>query len=245
MHNKFRIHIFQHVSFEGPAAIQVWADKNGHLLSFTRFYNNEKIPEPDEIDWLVIMGGPMGVYDQEQYPWLKTEIDFVRKAMEQSKVVIGICLGAQLIAATLGARVYHGSLPEIGWFPIKIDQKAATLNGLDFLPSEAVVFHWHQDTFEIPEGATLLASSETFPNQAFLYDNRVLALQFHFEMDEPALNNIISNGSHELIHGKWVQTAPEILDRSSLIAENNALLFRLLDAFAIRENNIPSQKLSE
>ena len=235
MHIKLRIHIFQHVSFEGPAAIKDWADKNGHLLSYTRFYNNEKIPEPDEIDWLVVMGGPMGVYDQEHYPWLKTELEFIRKAMEQSKVVIGICLGAQLIAAALGARVYHGSLPEIGWFPVRFEQKAAILNGLGFLPPEVVVFHWHQDTFEIPEGASLLASSEAFPNQAFLYGNRVLALQFHFEMDESALKNIISNGSHELIRGRWVQTGSEILNQLSMIEENNTLLFHLLDAFAIRD----------
>ena len=227
-----RIHIFQHVSFEGPAAIKAWADDNGHLLSFTRFYKNEKLPELDEIDWLVIMGGPMSVYDQPQYPWLKTEIEFIRLAIEQSKVVIGICLGAQLIATALGARVYRGPLPEIGWFPIRIDQKVANLNGLAFLPPETVVFHWHQDTFEIPEGAIALASSEAFPNQAFIYGNLVLALQFHFEMDEPALKSIINNGSNELIAGKWVQTAPEILNHQSFIAENNNLLFCLLDTMA-------------
>ncbi|MBN1142937.1 MAG: type 1 glutamine amidotransferase [Bacteroidales bacterium] len=232
MNITLRIHIFQHVPFEGPAAIKVWAEKNGHMLSYTRFFNNDKLPEPDEIDWLVIMGGPMGVYDQEQYPWLKTEIDFIRKAMEQSKVVIGICLGAQLIAAALGAKVHRGSLPEIGWFPIRINPKAANQNGLGFLPPEAVVFHWHQDTFEIPEGATLLASSEAFPNQAFVYGNRVLALQFHFEMDETALKSIISNGHDELVSGTWVQTAPEILNRLPLIKENNSFLFHLLDGMA-------------
>lgn len=232
MHNKLRIHIFQHVSFEGPAALKAWAEKNGHLLSYTRFYNNEKPPEHDEIDWLVIMGGPMGVYDQLQYPWLKTEIEYIRVAIEQSKVVIGICLGAQLIATALGARVYRSPLPEIGWFPIRIDQKVANLNDLAFLPPETVVFHWHQDTFEIPDGANALASSEAFPNQAFIYGNRVLALQFHFEMDEPALKNMISHGNSELVSGKWVQTAPEILDRLPLIVENNTLLFQLLNAMA-------------
>ncbi|MFO7369844.1 MAG: type 1 glutamine amidotransferase [Bacteroidales bacterium] len=232
MSKTLRIHIFQHVSFEGPAAIKVWAEKNGHLLSYTRFYNNEKIPEPDEIDWLIVMGGPMGVYDQLQYPWLKTEIDFIHKAIVRSKVVIGICLGAQLIASALGARVYRGPLPEIGWFPIKIDRKAAALNGLDFLPPETVVFHWHQDTFEIPDQAVALASSEAFPNQAFIYGQYVLALQFHFEMNYPALENMINHGDNELVAGKWVQTAPEILDRMPLIVENNTRLFQLLDVMA-------------
>lgn len=234
MHNKLRIHIFQHVSFEGPAALKAWAEKNGHLLSYTRFYNNEIIPEPDEIDWLVIMGGPMGVNDQGQYPWLKTEIEYIRMAIEQSKVVIGICLGAQLIAKALGARVYRGPLPEIGWFPIRIDQKVANLNDLAFLPPEIDVFHWHQDTFEIPDGANALASSAAFPNQAFIFRNHALALQFHFEMDEPALENMISHGNSELVSGKWAQTAPEILSRLSLIEDNNAVLFRLLDTMAGR-----------
>jgi GMP synthase-like glutamine amidotransferase len=227
-----RIHIFQHVSFEGPAAIKDWAEKSGHQLSYTRFYENEKLPHPDEIDWLIIMGGPMGVNDQQQYPWLQTEMDYILKAIERSKVVIGICLGAQLIAAALGARVYRGSLPEIGWFPVRINQKAANLNGLGFLPPESVVFHWHQDTFEIPDRAILLASSEAFPNQAFIYNHKVLALQFHFETDYPALENMLSHGDHELVAGTWVLTPPEILDRLSLIEENNTLLFRLLDAMA-------------
>lgn len=227
-----RIHIFQHVSFEGPAAIKVWAEKNGHKLSYTLFFKNDKIPEPDEIDWLIIMGGPMGVYDRHQYPWLDLEIDFIRRAIEQSKVVIGICLGAQLIATALGGKVYRGTHPEIGWFPVKIDQKTASLKGLGFLPTEAVVFHWHQDTFEIPAGAAALASSEAFPNQAFFYGNRVLALQFHFEMDYPALERMISHGRNELVESAIVQSASEIQQQQKQIAPNNELLFKLLDAMA-------------
>lgn len=232
MYQKLRIHIFQHVSFEGPAAIEDWAIKNGHLLRYTRFFNNDKIPEPDEIDWLVIMGGPMGVYDRHQYPWLDLETDFIRRVIEQSKVVIGICLGAQLIAKALGSKIYRGAHPEIGWFPVKINQQATSLNGLGFLPPEAVVFHWHQDTFEIPESATLLASSEAFPNQAFIYGSRVLALQFHFEMDYPALERMISNGSNELVESATVQSASLILQQQKHIGPNNELLFKLLDAMA-------------
>jgi GMP synthase-like glutamine amidotransferase len=116
--SQIKIHVFQHVSFEEPAMIAEWAKNKGHVLSYTRFYGNFELPSLKSFDWLVVMGGPMNVYDYEQYPWLKEETEFISESVRAGKVVLGICLGAQLIAKALGSRVYPGGKKEIGWFPV-------------------------------------------------------------------------------------------------------------------------------
>jgi len=113
------LHYLQHVSFEGLGTIQSWADRNAHSVSVTRFYENEHLPSPECVDMLVIMGGPMGIYDYTEYPWLHEEKEFIRQAIAAGKPVLGVCLGAQLIADVCGARVFPGKQKEIGWFPLK------------------------------------------------------------------------------------------------------------------------------
>lgn len=224
-----KIHCLQHVPYEGPAIIQEWALRKGHVFTSTRFYENSILPGLEEIDWLVIMGGPMGVNDSESFPWLDKEINFIRKAIENSRVVIGICLGAQLIAKSLGSDVKKGPHKEIGWFPVTINKIAASQAGLDFLPERITPFHWHGDTFDIPAGAICLASSQAFPNQAFIYRDSVLALQFHFEMDFPAIRAIMANSGKELETSTWVQHADEIIATKNHIADNNELMRKILD----------------
>jgi GMP synthase (glutamine-hydrolysing) len=228
---KIRIHCLQHVSFEGPAIIKEWADKKGHLFSFTRFYENDPIPGMQDFDWLVIMGGPMGVYEQKLNPWLITEISLIRGAIDASKTVIGICLGAQLIACALGAEIKPGKMKEIGWFPVYINKSIADPLGLEFLPEEITVFHWHGDTFGLPASTMPLASSGATPNQAFLYKNHVLALQFHFEMNPEALAEITSHGASELISGRYIQHAGTIMKGRHYLEENNAVMKKILDKF--------------
>jgi len=228
---QLKIHCIQHVPFEGPAFIKQWADQKGHQVSYTLLYETDKFPEPGEFDWLVIMGGPMGVNDDGIYSWLAAEKAFIKQAIEQSKIVIGICLGAQIIASVLGAGVKPGKHKEIGWFPVKFDISAAKKAGLDFLPRELTVFHWHGDTFDIPQGAVHLASSDGCNNQAFIYRDRVLALQFHFEMDRQALEQIIHHGKDELITDIYVHCADEIIHKSKLTLETNKVMQRILDFF--------------
>jgi len=110
-----RIHYLQHVSFEGLGSIAEWVTSNGHELTSTQFFINSYLPEPADIDWLIIMGGPMGVYDEDKYEWLTAEKQFIKKAIDAGKTVIGICLGAQLIAKVLGAKVYPNQKRAIGW----------------------------------------------------------------------------------------------------------------------------------
>ena len=230
--HKLKIHYLQHVPFEGLGSIAEWVSLNGHDLTATHFFNNSNMPEPDDIDWLIIMGGPMGVYDEEKYNYLASEKQLIRKAIEADKTVIGICLGAQLIAEVLGAKVYPNHYKEIGWFPIQLSEEAIENKLFKGFDKTLTVFHLHGDTFDLPANAICLASSEACKNQAFLYNEKALGLQFHFEMTEPALKKMIENGNEELVPGSFIQTAEMILNNQNLIEDNKRALFTILDRLA-------------
>ena len=230
---KLRIHYFKHVSFEGLACIEQWINQKGHQLSHTSFYLDEELPEITDIDWLIVMGGPMGVNDEEIYPWLKYEKEFIKKAIYTGKTVIGICLGSQLIANVLGAKVYPNKYKEIGWFDISI-----TLQGIENklfagFNKKLPVFHWHGDTFDLPNEALHIFQSEACKNQSFIYKNQVLGLQFHFEVTEESLKEMILNGKHELVKDKYVQSGTEILAQKDYIKANNELMFKVLDTLSV------------
>jgi GMP synthase-like glutamine amidotransferase len=229
---KLRIHYLQHVPFEGLGSIAEWVSLHGHELTTTQFFTDSTFPELADIDWLIIMGGPMGVYDEEKYNWLVSEKRLIKKAIEADKTVIGICLGAQLIAKVLGANVYPNQYKEIGWFPIQLSEEAIEKKLFKGFDKKLTVFHWHGDTFDLPANAIRLASSEACKNQAFLYNEKVIGLQFHFEMTEPALKNMIENDNAELKLLPFIQTAETILNNQNLIENNKQLLFKLLDRLA-------------
>ncbi len=151
-----RLHYLQHVWFEDLGIIKEWAENNQFEITRTAFFDNEPLPLVNDIDWLIIMGGPMNVYEEGQYQWLAEEKEFIKEAIDNGKIVLGICLGAQLIADVLGAQVVKNEHAEIGWFPIQAirDHKSLASN---MLPDEFRVFHWHGDRFEVPEGAVLFA----------------------------------------------------------------------------------------
>lgn len=227
-----RIHYFQHVSFEGLGSIAEWATSNGHELTSTQFFINPRLPEPADIDWLIVMGGPMGVDDETEYEWLPGEKQFIKKAIDEGKTVLGICLGAQLIAEVLGAKVYSNQYKEIGWYPIEFNENALKDKLLRGFEPELTVFHWHGDTFDIPQDAIWLACSKVCKNQAFLYNEKVLGLQFHFEMTDSSLKNMIENGKDELKTGPFIQSVDMILNNMDLVEDNKRALFTILDRLA-------------
>lgn len=235
---KLRIHYLQHVPFEGLGSIDEWVSANGYVLTSTQFFTNSNLPEPDDIDWLIIMGGPMGVYDEEKFNWLASEKQLIKEAIEAGKTVIGICLGAQLIAEVLSAKVYPNDYKEIGWYPIELNEQALENRLFKGFAEKLTVFHWHGDTFDLPANAMWLASSEACKNQAFLYNERVLGLQFHFEMTERALKNMVENGSAEFKPAPFIQTEKMILDNKDSIENNKRALFTLLDRLARQRNNV-------
>jgi GMP synthase-like glutamine amidotransferase len=227
-----RIHYFQHVPFEGLGNIEEWVSVNGHELSSTKFYRDPSLPAPDSFDWLIIMGGPMSISDEQEYGWLIAEKLFIKQVIAAGKTVIGICLGSQLLAETLGAKVYPNDQKEIGWFPIEFTSEASSQLLFSNLQNPALVFHWHGDTFDLPPHAIHLARSEASKNQAFLYQKRVLGLQFHLEMSEATLKTMIETGRSELSEGKYVQSEAIILSQKEFMVNNKKLLFIILDRMA-------------
>jgi GMP synthase (glutamine-hydrolysing) len=227
-----KIHYLQHVPFEGLASIEPWAKSKGHSLSATRFYNNEPLPNVEDIDWLIIMGGPMNIYEESKYPWLAQEKRFIEQAIENEKIILGICLGSQLIADALGAKVFPNQDKEIGWFPIELTSEEQTPQVFNFLPNQFTVFHWHGDTFDLPDGATRIAKSEGCENQAFAYGERVIGLQFHLESTKGSVQKILENCSDEIVEGRYIQKPDEMLSQEDNFRQINEAMHGILDRLA-------------
>ncbi|PSL46850.1 GMP synthase-like glutamine amidotransferase [Chitinophaga niastensis] len=227
------IHYFQHVPFEGLGCIADWITKENHQLSHTRWYETTDTSQLANADWLIVMGGPMGVYEQDQHPWIQTEIALIREAIQQNKKVLGICLGSQLVAAALGANVYPHTQIELGWFPLDVtfQDRAATLEHI--LPQHFSTFHFHGDTFDVPAGATRFAASAACSNQAYIYGDRVIGLQFHMELTPAALQGMVAFGANIIATGgPFIQNEEKINQHLNLLTQNNATMFRLLDFMA-------------
>lgn len=228
-----RAHYLQHVSFEGLGFIRKWLQNNCYQVSGTHFFeNNYDLPEVDRIDALIILGGPMSVFD-DNYQWMQEEKEFIRKCLNSGKKVLGICLGAQLMAFCLGANVYKAANPEIGWYPVDptIESKSLPWFATLFAGSPTV-FHWHGDMFDIPslKGISLLSSNAN-RNQAFSYGNNALGLQFHLEVNQAGIDALIKNCSSDLIPSNFVQDRQLIWSQEFNIITINDLLDKILNNF--------------
>lgn len=225
-----KIHVLQHVPFENEANIGVWAGSRGHTVTRTLLDERENYPPLHSFDWLVVMGGPMNVDEEDQYPWLRGEKKFIEKAISSDKLILGICLGAQLIARVLGAKVRKNQFKEIGWFPVHLTKTANQSDICKDLPHEFVAFHWHGDTFEIPKGGVRLAESEACRNQAFQYGARVLGLQFHLESSKQSVSNLIEHAKSDMTDGKFVQSVEEIYGGEKSLSQMKNNMEIILDA---------------
>jgi GMP synthase-like glutamine amidotransferase len=224
-----RIHHLQHVVFEGLGSIEPVLKNGGHQLTSTHLYEDQQFPSVGEFDWLIVMGGPMGVYDEEKYAWLGAEKRFIKETIESGKIVLGICLGAQLIADALGARVYKNPHREIGWFNV---HRSPDMDGnilSKVIPEEIEVFHWHSDTFDLPRDAKLLAESEACKNQGFIWHDRVIGFQFHLETTFQSASALVENCRNELDRSKYVQTEREILSDQGKFEKINCVMQSVLE----------------
>lgn len=222
-----RLACLQHVPFEDLGNIAAWADKRDFRVDVTRLFAADPLPRAAELDWLVVMGGPMGVYDDAAHPWLPRERELIGEAIARGKTVLGVCLGAQQLAAALGAPVYPHRVKEIGWFPIEGVASAGPFAGLFAGTTE--VFHFHGDTFDLPAGAVHLARSVGCESQAFAYGERVLGLQFHIEMTRANVERICVECAGDFVPGRFVQSPEEILASDARYASLEAELTRVLD----------------
>jgi len=223
-----KIHSLEHEPFEGLGNIEVWAKNKGHSITRTLIFKNEKLPDISDFDWLAIMGGSMNIYEEDKFPWLKEEKDFIAKAIAANKILLGICLGSQLIADVLGGKVSKNKFKEIGWFPVSLTREARDSSIFSSLPVTFTAFHWHGDTFKIPHGAARIAQSEGCANQAF-ERGRAIGLQFHLEYSKKSIDLMFQNCGDELVDGKYIQTPDEILSKIANVYEMNKTLDLILD----------------
>lgn len=237
MSENLKVHYIQHVPFEPPAGILNFLKEKEISVSKTLLYRSEEFPDLKEFDILFIMGGPMGVYDEDKFKWIKEEKKFIEKAIKNNKTIVGICLGAQLIADILGARVYRNRYKEIGWFEIEMEKEILKTKFFKGFPEKIVPFHWHGDTFDIPENSIKIGKSEATENQGFIFNNRVIGLQFHLEVTEDSVRKMIENGKDELKKDRYIQTPEQILGKK----ENFTHLSKLLNIFL--NNLLSSAKL--
>jgi GMP synthase-like glutamine amidotransferase len=228
-----RLHVIQHVTFEAAGAIADWADERGHAVT-SGLALTEEFPAVSDIDFLILMGGPMAADDEAGNPWLVAEKRFAAEAIAGGKLVLGVCLGAQILAEVLGGVVRRNEHREIGWHAVG-RTLAGRLEPLFSAWDEIVIVgQWHGDTFDLPAGIEPSWTSEACRNQAFVFDRRVVGLQFHLEWDEADVELLISKCASELAEGgPWVMGAEQIIkDAPGVIGECRELLFGLLDRMA-------------
>ena len=232
-----RIHWLQHVPFEGLGSISPWAAKRGCPVGVTHLFAGDGLPPVTSFDLLVVMGGPMSVNDHRGFPWLGAEKRFIGKAMASGAMVLGICLGAQLIASAAGARIYPNRHKEIGWFPVaRTANAAATVFGR-VLAAYTNAFHWHGETFDLPPGAVHLARSQACQNQAFALGDRIIGLQYHLETTLASANALIDHCRGELVQAPYIQSAAAMRSRPERFAALNREMDRVMDHFYSRSHD--------
>ena len=221
--------IIKHVPFEGPGAITTWFERNGIEYRVMEARQPGEWPGADEFDWLVLMGGPMSARDDMILPWMREEKRLIREAIETGRKVVGICLGAQLIANVLGSEIRRNPQTEIGWFPITpaADCPADIANHFADSPP---VLHWHSETYTLPDGAQHLFYSPACTQQGFLYKDHVLGLQCHMEVDMETIDALCEYCADELAAGgKWVDAKHRIKVSEAILVATHLRLFRLLN----------------
>lgn len=183
-----RVLVFQHVAFEILGTLNPLLKKSGFRIRYVNFEREpDAQPKTEGYDGIIVLGGPMSVYDVAGYPHLETEMAILRDAIDREIPILGVCLGAQLIARTLGADVVPNHEKEIGWYDVSLRDAAQADPLFSHFRDVEKIFQWHGDTFEIPDGAVALASTEGCSNQAFRFGDSVYAFQFHMEVDEPLI----------------------------------------------------------
>ena len=206
--------IIKHVDMEGPGLIEDYLKEEKIPYRILNLNTGVRFPKLDGFTHIVILGGPMNVYEEDRYPFLKNEDLFIKEAIQRGKSVLGICLGAQLIAKALGAKVFKAPLKEIGWYDVSLTEDGSKDSLFSHLPKTLSVFQWHEDTFEIPNAGKLIATSTSVPHQAFKYGENAYGLQFHLEVTEKMIREWME--SYEL---EFDGSQPPLLSKLKILTE--------------------------
>ncbi len=224
--------VLQHVDCEHLGVLEGLLTQRDVDYRYVKLYEGENIPDVELYSGVVLLGGPMNVYEEKEYPFLQPENVLIKLALKRSIPLLGICLGAQLIAKAAGAKVYRGHRKEIGWYTIYLTPEARLDRLFRGLNAEMTVFQWHGDTFDIPEGSVRLAGSSLFPNQAFLVGSVAYALQFHLEVTAEMIRDWTERYRDELSElGEIVERRALLKDVDMLVRGLNANASRVCENF--------------
>jgi len=210
--------VLQHIGCEDLGTIEQAMIHRGISYRYVRLFDGDPLPEDiKNYSGLIILGGPMNVYEEDVYPYLKDEDILIKEAVKRRIPVLGICLGGQLIAKATGAKVNKGAKKEIGWYDLLLTPGGKADKVFKNSPERLTVFQWHGDTFDIPSDATLLAGSVLFPNQAFRIGDNIYGLQFHLEVTQKMISRWINEYKDELSSLDYIDPEKIIKDTDKYI----------------------------
>jgi len=234
--------VLQQDEYDDAGSIIEWAFRRAHTLKTIVLTKGEALPAalpgemtgalPEALDFdiLFIMGGTMNVDEEGEFPWLAEEKAFIKRVIDAGKIVVGFCLGGQLIACALGGKVTKSAEPELGWHKVNFNKTAQTHPVLSVFGESAVIFQWHGDTFSVlPEGAALIAENPACAHHGFIYGNNVYAFQFHLELTYQMLYFFARQHESPQYQGPFVQRSDEIIKNYEYLLSNNKLMFDFLD----------------
>ena len=226
-----RLHLLHHdpVDFS-RTNISLWAENKGYAIAHTYLCNNQALPAMEDFDWLIVMGGSQHAWEEDVHPWLTAEKAFIARALEDNKIILGICFGAQLLAESLGAEVFVNRHIEIGWYEVTLTPEGQRSYLFRDVPEQFTTFHWHADHFALPPGCTRLAYSKVTENQAYVSRERPLAgIQFHPEYRLESVKYVVRKFGDKMQKGPYAAGKEKILSQIDQIPETYALMAAILD----------------
>ncbi|MCP5467635.1 MAG: gamma-glutamyl-gamma-aminobutyrate hydrolase family protein [Deltaproteobacteria bacterium] len=212
------IKVFQHVEYENLSEFEPIIKDFGIQFEYISGFRRSSVllseRDWEKLDGIIVMGGPMSVHDSHDFPFLKEELQILERAFKKEVPILGICLGSQLIAQALGAQVYVGEKKEIGWYPLFMNAQSKKDSLFEAWPESLMMFQWHGETFDLPEGAKRIASSTLYQNQAFVWNQNVYAIQFHPEMNLMTIKNWLKIHQKEVRQNTYLDSPEEIIEKS-------------------------------
>jgi GMP synthase (glutamine-hydrolysing) len=210
--------IIKHIDIEGPGLVEHYLHREKIPYQVLNLQTGIHLPKIDSLSHIVLLGGPMNVYEEDRYPFLQGEDLFIKEAIQRGMRILGFCLGAQLISKALGAKVYRAPEKEIGWYDVSLTEDGIGDSLFPGFPRTFSVFQWHEDTFEIPRAARLIATSPSVPNQAFRYGENAYGLQFHLEVTEAMIREWMNEYEEEF---QYPRSPPFSKDEILVQTESN------------------------